>query len=201
MAIALTKTRNVLPVDGNHEVSDDQLMVSFGRGDRSAFDSLYSRYKQPLYGYLFRNCGNVAFVEELFQDVWLRVIASSPRYQRRGKFRSWVFTLAHNCMVDHYRRSSRQSVEQHVETGTVDERFASEQTAVEDFSEAETGTAIQKAIARLPLDQRQAFCLREESGFSVKEIAEIQGITSEAAKSRLRYAYQKLRKSLSDLHE
>ncbi len=201
MAIALTKTRNVLSVDGHHEVSDDQLMVSFGRGDRSAFDQLYSRYKQPLYGYLFRNCGHTVFVEELFQDVWLRVIASAPRYQRKGRFRSWVFTLAHNCMVDYYRRSSRQSVELHVEAGVVDEHFASEQTVAEDFTDSEINTAIQKAIACLPLDQRQAFCLREESGFSVKEIAQIQGITAEAAKSRLRYAYQKLRTSLADQHE
>jgi len=175
------------------QLSDDQLMVSFGRGDRPAFDLLYARYKQPLYGYLYRNCGNEASIDELFQDIWLKVIASSSRYKRRGKFRSWIFTLAHHCIVDFYRKSARQAVKQ-----SAVEELASNQSTESSVRDSEVLLAVQTAIASLPLEQRQAFCLREESGFSVKEIAEIQDISVEAAKSRLRYAYSKLRIRLAD---
>jgi RNA polymerase sigma-70 factor (ECF subfamily) len=191
MAIALLESEHKLSTGG--QLSDDQLMVSFGRGDRSAFDTLYARYKQPLYGYLYRNCGNEASIDELFQDIWLKVIASSSRYKRRGKFRSWIFTLAHHCIVDFYRKSGRPAVEQ----STVEE-LASKESTENTVQDREILLAVQTAIASLPLEQRQAFCLREESGFSVKEIAEIQDISVEAAKSRLRYAYGKLRNRLAD---
>jgi RNA polymerase sigma-70 factor (ECF subfamily) len=195
MAIALLESEQTLNTGG--ELSDDQLMVSFGRGDRSAFDMLYARYKQPLYGDLYRNCGNEASIDELFQDIWLKVVASSSRYKRQGKFRSWIFTMAHHCIVDFYRKSGRQAVGQVVEQSVVDE-FASDQSTENIVQDREILLAVQAAIACLPLEQRQAFCLREESGFSVKEIAEIQDISVEAAKSRLRYAYGKLRERLAD---
>lgn len=191
MAIALLESGKKFSAGG--QLSDDQLMVSFGRGDRSAFDLLYARYKQPLYGYLYRNCGNEASIDELFQDIWLKVIASSSRYKRRGKFRSWIFTLAHHCIVDFYRKSARQAVKQ-----SAVEELASNQSTESSVRDSEVLLAVQTAIASLPLEQRQAFCLREESGFSVKEIAEIQDISVEAAKSRLRYAYVKLRIKLAD---
>jgi hypothetical protein len=73
MAIALLESEQTLSTGG--ELSDDQMMVSFGRGDRSAFDVLVARYKQPLNGYLVRNCGNEASMDELFQDIWLKVVA------------------------------------------------------------------------------------------------------------------------------
>ena len=191
MAIALLESEQRVSTGG--ELSDDQLMVSFGRGDRSAFDMLYARYKQPLYGYLYRNCGNEASIDELFQDIWLKVVASSSRYKRKGKFRSWIFTMAHHCIVDFYRKSGRQAVEQPFE-----EEFASETSIENAVQDREIRLAVQAAIVCLPLEQRQAFCLREESCFSVKEIAEIQDISVEAAKSRLRYAYGKLRERLAD---
>lgn len=189
MAIALIKSEMAVSTG----LSDDQLMVSFGRGDQLAFDTLYARYKQPLYGYLFRNCGNEASIDELFQDIWLRVVASAPRYKRRGRFRSWIFTLAHHCIVDYYRKTGRQSVEQ-----PGDEDLPHRMSTEGDVEVSEVLNAVREAIGGLPLDQRQAFCLREESGFSIREIAEIQGITAEAAKSRLRYAYRKLRLRLKD---
>ncbi len=189
MAIALIKSEMAVSTG----LSDDQLMVSFGRGDQLAFDTLYARYKQPLYGYLFRNCGNEASIDELFQDIWLRVVASAPRYKRKGRFRSWIFTLAHHCIVDYYRKTGRQSVEQ-----PGDEDLPHRMSTEGDVQVSEVLNAVREAIDSLPLDQRQAFCLREESGFSIKEIAEIQGISAVAAKSRLRYSYRKLRLRLKD---
>jgi len=173
--------------------TDDQLMMGYARGDRGAFDQLYARYKQPLYHYLYRNCGTRNQVDELFQDVWLRVIASAPRFRNRGRFRSWIFTLAHNCLVDYYRKADKQSIQTSREPEI---SGANETQAV--LLGVELAQSIQQAIASLPPAQREAYILREHSGFSIREIGDIQNISPEAAKSRLRYAYGKLRSLLED---
>ena len=79
--------------------SDDALMKAYQGGDVRAFDELYRRFKQPLYSFLIRQSGGEPVARELFQDVWLRVISSSKRYHCNGRFRSWLFTLAHNRLV------------------------------------------------------------------------------------------------------
>ncbi len=174
--------------------TDDQLIGAYARGDQGAFDQLYAKYRQPLYGYLFRHCSDADQAGELFQDVWLRVIASTRRFERQGRFRSWLFTLAHNRLVDHYRQVGRHP-------GVEDPEALADVNAVkvgQVYDGARAGDALNKALAGLPLEQRQAFYLREEQGFSIRDIAEIQGIDPEAAKSRLRYAYRKLRNALQE---
>ena len=173
--------------------SDDQLMIAYGRHDRTAFEELYARYRQPLWGYLLKNCQDEAAAGEMFQDVWLRVISSSKRYQGKGKFRSWLFTLAHNRLVDFYRTPPLQCMDD------TEEALVVEQPVEGSVGEEERKVQVEELVKKLPFDQRQAFYLREECGFSVKEIAEIQGVGVEAAKSRLRYAYGNLRESLEEL--
>ncbi|MDA1298992.1 MAG: sigma-70 family RNA polymerase sigma factor [Proteobacteria bacterium] len=192
MALAVTDSSDVLA--GTVEPADDQLIAAYARGDHGAFDELYTRYRQPLYGYLFRHCGDAEQAGELFQDVWLRVIASSRRFERQGRFRSWLFTLAHNRLVDHYRQTERRP-------GTVAEQETGDDDTVpadRTYDSGQAADALQAALTCLPLEQRQAFFLREEQGFSIRDIAEIQGIDPEAAKSRLRYAYSKLRDALQE---
>lgn len=173
------------------EPTDDRLMRSYCKGDQRAFDELYARYKQPLYSYMLRNCRAEHIAGELFQDVWLRVISSAKNYTNKGKFRSWVFTLAHNRLVDYYRRAEHQYPKD-PETESLKGRHEPEQVVMS----REAMTYLEGVIQALPFDQQQAFYLREENGFCVKEIADIQGITAEAAKSRLRYAYAKLRTAI-----
>lgn len=182
------------------EMSDDQLLQAYVKGGEAAFGLLYERYKQGLYNYFYRNCDN-SVVDELFQDVWLRVIASVKRYQSRDKFRSWIFTLAHNCLVDHYRRQGAR-----VNINVKDE-YSEERELIDNASEPLVDAIIdgsrlehrlKKAVGHLPFEQREAFYLREESGFSIRDIAKIQEISNEAAKSRLRYAYKKLRVLLEE---
>lgn len=175
--------------------TDDQLFAAYGRSgrnDRRAFDVLYARYKDPLYGYLLKNCRDEAMAGEMFQDVWLRVITSSGNYERRGKFRAWLFTLAHNRLVDYYRKADRWH-----ETEPT-ERIVTEQHPEQLADSSERYSRLEAVVRELPFDQRQAFYLREECGFAVREIAEIQEIGVEAAKSRLRYAYSKLREKLQE---
>lgn len=172
------------------QISDDQLMLAYRRGDKRAFDALYTQYKNPLHGYLYRHCNSETQTAELFQDVWVRVIAWSSRFVGKGRFRSWIFTLAHNCLVDFYRKNEK--LQQH----TTYEESVGGIGLDDEAGGRELGSALNRSLSRPPLDQRQAFCLREEQGFSIKEIAVIRNVTAEAAKSRLRYAYKKLKESM-----
>ena len=79
------------------QISDDQLMLAYRHGDKRAFDALYTKYKNPAHGYLYLYCNSETQTGELFQDVWFRVIASSGRFEGKGRFRSWIFTLAHSA--------------------------------------------------------------------------------------------------------
>lgn len=174
---------------------DDELMMAYRDGDKRSFDELYQRYKQPLYSFLIRQSGGEPVARELFQDVWLRVISSSKRYNNRGRFRSWLFTLAHNRLVDYYRQQDRIPVGEEF-TDTV---AATDRSPVEDVILTEKVQWLQAALESLPLVQKEAFLLREDAGLSIKEIAATQNISLEAAKSRLRYAYSKIRTMLAEM--
>ena len=188
MALALTDDAG--RYGATEQISDDQLMLAYRRGDKRAFDTLYEKYRNPLHGYLYRHCYSETQTAELFQEVWIRVIASSTQFEGKGRFRSWIFTLAHNCLVDFYRKNEKLRLQ------TTYEESPGGVEPEDEAHESELKSALDRSLKRLPLDQRQAFYLREEQGFSIKEIAVIQNVTPEAAKSRLRYAYKKLKESM-----
>src|SRR5688572_23596973 len=88
-------------------VSDDedaQLMLAYARGEMRAFETLYSRHRGALYRYLVRQARDGEVANDLFQEVWSRVVVNRGRYEPRAKFRTFLFTLAHNCFIDHCRR-------------------------------------------------------------------------------------------------
>ncbi len=168
-------------------ISDDELFRKYRKGNRSAFDTLYERFRQPLYNYVRRSV-RANRVDEIYQDIWLKVVASSRTYKENGKFRQWVFTCAHNLIVDEYRRNAKAD---YVTLPELESQDKISDTAVE--------REILVALEELPMEQRQAFHLRHELGCSVADIAQIQDCPVESAKSRLRYAYSKLRTQLKDL--
>src|SRR5688500_1355134 len=90
---------------------DGSLMLRFRDGDQRAFEVLYERHKAPLYRYLQRMCRSPETAADLFQEAWSRVILSAERYQVRAQFKTYLFRIAHNCAMDHFRRSGRQPVD------------------------------------------------------------------------------------------
>ena len=101
------------------EASDEELMLRYGRGDARAFELLYRRHRLPLYRFLLRQVGNAATAEELFQDLWMRVVNSRGRYEARAKFTSWVYAIAHNRLMDFYRGNGQASFLSHEESESV----------------------------------------------------------------------------------
>ena len=87
--------------------ADETLMLRYRDGDAGAFEHLYARHKGSLYRYLLRQCGQPAVAEELFQDIWLKLIAARGGYAVQAKFSTWLYRIAHNRLVDHYRASAR----------------------------------------------------------------------------------------------
>ena len=171
-------------------------MMNYGAGDAEAFDVLYQRYKGPLYRFVLRQSSQQA-VDELFQDIWLKVINSRHSYQVKASFKTWLYHMARNRIIDLYRRNSIRPVD-----NNVDELEMVVSTSIaqpEKQLQAQTqNEALLEAIAGLPPDQKEAFLLREEAGLSVQQIAETCGTNFETAKSRLRYAMDKLRHKLAE---
>lgn len=170
-------------------------MLSYGAGNADAFDTLYQRHKAPLYRFVLRQCGQQV-TDELFQDIWLKVINARNDYQVKAKFNTWLYHLARNRIIDHYRRNNIRPIDNNADelSEVVNTSTAQPEKQLEKRSQYD---ALLNAISDLPRDQKEVFLLREEAGLSIEQIAETCGINFETAKSRLRYAMSKLRQQLN----
>ena len=179
---------------------DGELMLRYRSGDLAAFEMLYARHKGPLYRYLLRQVRDPAAANDLFQDVWSRVIAARTRYEARAKFATFLYHIAHHCTIDHHRRRRTASIiaAQGDACGQTELQSPEYERPDRIAEYGEQQSALLAALAALPAEQREAFLLREEGGLGVEEIARVMSVGVETAKSRLRYAVRKLRRSLSD---
>jgi len=173
--------------------SDAKLMLAYARGDASAFEKLYLKHKDALFRFFLRQCGNQALAEELYQDVWVRVIDARSRYEAKARFTTWLYRIAHNILTDYYRKPVEEDLP---ETGTVPSSSIDNPEAI--VSGQEKLARYRTMIQTLPDEQREVFLLKEEAGLSLQEIAEITGENFETLKSRLRYAVGKLKQALEE---
>jgi len=183
-------------------IGDEDLMMCYQAGDAASFETLYQRHKGALYRYILRQCKNESVAEELYQDVWMNLIKARERYEVKAKFTTWLYQMAHNRVIDHYRRQKNAPG-----SNSVNYEIDADQTParLQDQPEQKADIMIKidrllKLIDELPEEQKQAFLLREEAGMGIDEIAQTTGVNPETAKSRLRYAVKKLREGLSE-HE
>ena len=180
--------------------SDEELMQAYARGDMRAFEALYDRHALPVWRFVQRSVQNAALADDLVQDVWFSVVRHAPQYEPRAKFRTWLFTLAHHRMVDHWRtQKNHTSLDAESEDGSaLAEMLAAESGFGPErrLDSRELAQALLDALAALPEVQREAFLLQAEAGMSLAEIAQTTGVNMETAKSRLRYARARLRETL-----
>ena len=181
------------------ESTDEELMLLYRDGDAGAFDALYARHKGGLYRYVMRQCRDAGAAEELFQDIWMNLIRARSGYTVQAKFTTYLYRLAHNRLIDHYRKNSHVAMVSFDEedreeiTDPPDERVRPQDETLD--ARRQAGRLVE-LIAGLPEAQREAFLLQQEGGMSVEEIAQATGVTRETAKSRLRYAMVKLRRGM-----
>jgi len=180
------------------EKTDEELMLAYAQGDARAFETLYARQRGMLYRYVLRSVGDRAMADDVYQETWGRLIASRARYRVESKFSTWLLQIAHNLIIDSFRRSKPQAGAEETET-IFRELDAPESDQPERvLSEFEQRRRLQIALDALPAEQREAFVLRMEGGLSLEEISTLMGAAHETTKSRLRYALAKIREKFSE---
>lgn len=178
-----------------HTPDDSALMLRYRDGDTKAFETLYRRHKDPLYRYLLRLCRHRATAEDLFQEVWGKIVRSRSAYRPTAKFTTFLYRVAHNCFIDHVRRDRRHAGNTEFDAELHASPIESPAMAAERTLARERLAA---ALLALPDEQRDAFLLHEEAGLSIDQIASVTGSKRETAKSRLRYAVSKLREAIEE---
>jgi len=184
-------------MDAATEPGDDALMLAYAGGDVAAFERLYARHRGRLYRFLLRQARDSALADEIFQDVWQRVIAARQQWKPDAAFSTWLFRIAHNRMNDHWRAQKHRPAA----PDGADERAArvpDPHTPERTLSEFEQRRRLQLALDELPDEQREVLTLRLEQELTLEEIGSITGVGRETVKSRLRYAMDKLRSRLQE---
>jgi RNA polymerase sigma factor (sigma-70 family) len=189
-----------MQASSENSTSDGDLMQAYAAGDARAFETLYDRHALPVWRFVQRNLQDTALADELVQDVWFSVVRQGARYEPRARFRTWLFTIAHHRLVDHW-RSHRPHAS--LDAETQDGASLADMLAAESgfgperqLDSREQAQALLDALADLPPVQREAFLLQAEGGLSLNDIAAATGVSMETAKSRLRYARARLRETL-----
>ncbi|MDH3273274.1 MAG: RNA polymerase sigma factor [Gammaproteobacteria bacterium] len=174
---------------------DSALMLRYRDGDVAAFELLYQRHNDALYRYLLRLCHHRDTAEDIFQDVWGKIIKSRQNYRPTAKFSTFLYRVAHNCFIDHIRRNKRHSHTVDVEPDNQPDP-GDQPEALAERSMARR--RLDAALTELPEEQRDVFLLHEEAGLNLDQIASVTGANRETAKSRLRYAVKKLRVAINE---
>lgn len=185
------------------ERSDEELMLAFAKNDSLAFEQLYARHKDALYRYYLRHINNEATCQELFQDLWMKIINGKRNYKVTAKFKTWMYTLAHNRLVDWYRRNKLEKLAFKDNSNIVsDENSIDGNINWNPEDELQTkrlSRSLKLAIAKLPFEQQEVFLLHQEALLTIPQIAEVLQMNTEKVKSRYRYAIKKLRTNLESI--
>lgn len=185
-----------LRVDDN----DEDLIERYVAGETEALSVLVERYRRPLYGFITRMVSSPSEADEVFQEVWLRVINKAGTY-RKDRFRGWLYRIAHNLMIDRS-RCRKPTVSLDAVTGdesgsTLGDRVPStERMPSAIVAGTELAERIRAAVDQLAPEQREVFLLRTEGDIPFKEIAVVQGVSINTALARMQYAVNRLRKLL-----
>ena len=179
------------------ELDDTTLMLRYRDGEVRAFECLYQRHKTMLYRYLQRMCKHPETANDVFQEVWGKIIAQRDHYEVRAQFKTFLYTVARNAALDAMRRNAAA----HINDWSDIDNHASQLVDGQQQPDAQVASQqlrddVQQELEKLPAVQREVFMLFEEAELNLHDIATITGVTMETAKSRLRYAVTKLRSAL-----
>jgi RNA polymerase sigma factor (sigma-70 family) len=183
-------------------VTDHELIEKFISGDQSSVEILILRHKNKVFGYISMYIRDQALAEDIFQDTFLKVIQSlkAGRYQDNGRFISWVMRIAHNLIIDHFRREKQMNVisNDDYESDIFNSRKLCEANVEDVIVKRQVIKDVRRLIQMLPEDQREVVILRHYTGLSFKEIADITNVSINTALGRMRYALINIRKMMDE---
>lgn len=178
-------------------VRDSTLVAGYINGDESALEKLIERHSQKIYSFIFSKVFDKDITEDIFQDTFIKVIRTLKKgaYNEEGKFLPWVMRIAHNLIIDHFRRNTRMprfegNDDFNIFSVIGDSALNIERQIIKDQVESD----VRKLIEELPKDQREVLVMRMYKEMSFKEIAETTNVSINTALGRMRYAIINLRK-------
>lgn len=193
-----------------HDTADEVLLDRYVKGDVRAFELLLARHRGPVYAFLLRSVRDAAAAEDLFQETFLRVVQRADQFNGQSRFTTWLYTIARNLTVDHarrmrHRRHASLDAPHHAsgeDSRPLGESIAGNVAPADRAAvEAQARAAFQVALDALPEDQREVFLLRQVDGLAFADIAAILGIPENTAKSRMRYALERLQQALDEYRD
>jgi RNA polymerase sigma-70 factor (ECF subfamily) len=181
--------------------SDEQLMSAFSKtedvNNQRAFEILYQRHKGPLYRFIKKSINHEQDANEVFQELWFKIINYKQQYDPQQKFTTWAYTIARRLIIDQFRKTGRMAEVTRMDASPETQAQEHELKQPEnDFEARQMSKELNHAITALPLNQRTAFIMKHDSGLSIKEIAQITAQPHEQIKSQYRYAVQKIKMAL-----
>ena len=179
------------------QLTDNELIMRYREGDASAFEGLLERYQAKVYGYIFSVVKDKEIADDIFQDTFYKVIVTinSDQYKDENKFIHWVMRIAHNLIVDHFRRNNKMPlVPNRPESDVLDNLKFPDENAEHVIIKKQTGQNIRKLVKMLPPEQRRVVILRHYGKCDFKDIAARTGVSINTALGRMRYAIINLRR-------
>jgi RNA polymerase sigma factor (sigma-70 family) len=186
----------------NKTSSDYELIEQFIKGEQSCFEEIIRRHKNKVFAYISLYIRDQALVEDIFQDTFLKVIQSvkSGKYYDNGKFLSWVMRIAHNLIIDHFRRIKQMNTTSNddYESDIFNSKRFSDANIEDTLIKRQIQKDVRLLIGQLPDDQKEVVILRHYAGLSFKEIADITNVSINTALGRMRYALINMRKIMEE---
>ncbi len=179
------------------QLTDNELIVRYREGDSSCFEVLLERYQAKVYGYIFSVVKDKETADDIFQDTFYKVVVTinSDQYKDENKFVHWVMRIAHNLIVDHFRRNNKMPlVPNRPESDILDSLKFPDDNAEHVIIKKQTGQNIRKLVKMLPPEQRRVVILRHYGKCDFKDIAARTGVSINTALGRMRYAIINLRR-------
>ena len=179
------------------QLSDNELIERYREGDSSCFEALLERYQAKVYGYIFSVVKDKETADDIFQDTFYKVIVTinSDQYKDENKFVHWVMRIAHNLIVDHFRRNNKMPlVPNRPDNDVLDNLKLPDENAEHVMMRKQTSQNIRKLVKMLPPEQRRVVILRHYGKCDFKDIAARTGVSINTALGRMRYAIINLRR-------
>jgi RNA polymerase sigma-70 factor (ECF subfamily) len=187
----------------NVQLPDSLLVRNYVEGDENALTVLINRHQSKIFGFIYSKIADRDISNDIFQDTFIKVIKTlkSNSYNEEGKFLPWVMRIAHNLIIDHYRKNKKMPMFRETEEFSIfsimsDDSLTIENKIIRDQVEID----LKKLIEELPEDQKEVLVMRMYQDMSFKEISEVTGVSINTALGRMRYALMNMRKVI-DKHQ
>ena len=187
----------------NIELSDAVLVKDYVAGNEKALETLIKRHQSRIYGFIYSKISDSDISNDIFQDTFIKVIKTlkSNSYNEEGKFLPWVMRIAHNLIIDHFRRNKKMPMFRETEEFSIFSIMSDDELTIENKLIVEqVESDVRKLLEELPADQKEVLVMRMYQDMSFKEISEVTGVSINTSLGRMRYALMNLRKVI-DKHQ